>query len=52
METGVWPISHASHASVLDGIPMNIVHMPVEILIVPDEVLPKSALPNATFTSS
>ena len=34
----------------LDRIPMDVIRMPAEIVIVPDQVLPKSALPNATFT--
>jgi len=46
------PIGNAADPSVLDRIPMDIIHMPVEILIVADQVLPEAALPNATFTSS
>ena len=31
-------------------IPMDTIHMPAQIFIVSDQVLPKSALPDATFT--
>ncbi len=50
MEAGIWPVS-TPDPSMFDRIPVNIVYVPVEILIVPDHVLPKSALPNPTLAS-
>ncbi len=43
------PIDRAVHVAVFDGIPMDVIHMPVEILLVPYLVLPKSPLPNGAF---
>ncbi|HTY23494.1 MAG TPA: hypothetical protein VMC85_10215 [Desulfomonilaceae bacterium] len=45
------PISHAADPTMFDGIPVNIINVPIEILIIPDQVLPKSTLPNTSLTS-
>jgi hypothetical protein len=33
----------------LDGIPVNIVHMPLKIVIISDQMIPESPLPNTAF---
>lgn len=50
MDTAVRPIGGPGHVSVLDRIPMDVIHVMDEILFVADAVFPKAALPNGLFT--
>jgi hypothetical protein len=45
MKRGVGPIANALRQSVLDRIEMDVFHVPGEIVVVADGVLPKSPLP-------
>ncbi len=39
------PIGHASHPSMFDGVPMDIIDVTVEVGLITDEMFPKTALP-------
>ena len=43
------PIVRAFHEDVFDGVVMDIVHVPFEILVVANRVFPETALPHRTF---
>lgn len=45
MKRGVRPISNSRDETVLNGIEVNVIHMPLEITLVANSVLPESALP-------
>jgi hypothetical protein len=44
------PVAHVCGEAVLDRIEMDVVHMPLEIVIVADRVLPESPLPQCMFS--
>jgi hypothetical protein len=46
MDAAVRPIAGVAYIPMFDRIVMNIVDMPVEILLIPDAMLPKSGLAN------
>lgn len=52
MKTGMLPCNRRVHAPVLHGIVMDVIHMAVEIRIVPDSVLPIPPLPDGSFILS
>ena len=39
------PIGYASHPSVFYRVPMDIIHVTVEVDLITDEMFPKTALP-------
>jgi hypothetical protein len=45
METGVRPAGYASHSSVFYRVPMNIIHVTVEVRLITDEMFATKALP-------
>jgi len=38
METGMWPTGHSAFLPTFGGVPEDMVHVPVEILIVSDQI--------------
>src|ERR687892_667307 len=49
VEGGIRPIRHPRHMSVFDGIPMDVIDVPIKILLIADLMLPKPPLPNGTL---
>ena len=50
MKRGVWPVGHSRYVTMLDGIVMNVIDVALKIRIITYQMLPKSALPNCSFT--
>jgi hypothetical protein len=51
MKRAVRPIRDLGHVSMLDRIEMDVVHVPLQIPIVADGVLPITALPDSAFAT-
>lgn len=51
MKGGIWPIFDSCHQAMLHRIVMNIIYMPMEILIVSDNMLPKPSLPDSGLST-
>jgi hypothetical protein len=47
----MWPIAYAAHQTVLHRIDMTILDVSAEILLVADQMFPKSTLPDAPFAT-
>ena len=45
METGMRPIGYASHPSMSYRVPMDVIHVTVEVSLIADEMFPETALP-------
>lgn len=45
-----WPIRCTPNVTVLDWVAMGVIHMPLEISVVADEMLPEASLLDAAFT--
>ena len=50
MKRGVWPVGHSRYVTMLDRVVMNVIDVALKIGIVTYQMLPKSALPNRSFT--
>jgi hypothetical protein len=50
VKRGEGPIDHALDQAVLDRIVVNIIHMPLEVVFVPNSVFPVTPLPEAILT--
>ena len=52
MKRRVRPVSHPRHAAMLDRVEVDVIHMPLEIVIIPDRVFPESSLPQNILSTS
>ena len=50
-ESGPWPIGRACGIAVLQRVVVDIVAEAIELLVVSDDVLPETVLPNAAFAT-
>ena len=50
METGMRPIGYASHPSMSYRVPMDVIHVTVEVSLIADEMFPETALPWTSLT--
>jgi hypothetical protein len=46
MEGGIWPVLDVIDPAMFDWIIMDIINMPLEIDFIPDEMFPKTPLPD------
>ena len=50
VKTGVRPVGHALDPAMFHRVPMDVIHMALEVILVPNSVLPIAALPDPSFT--
>lgn len=51
MKGGIGPIPHAFHQAMLNGVVMEVIHVPRIIPVISDHMFPVSALPDGRFVS-
>ncbi len=49
MEGGIRPIGHPGDMTMLERVDMDVIHMAAVILLIPDQMFPIMALPDAPF---
>ena len=45
----MWPLHRAAHMAVLDGVVVDVIGMPLQVIGIADAVFPIAALPDAAF---
>jgi len=50
MKAAETPVGYTIHVPVLNGIEVNVVYVPYEIIFITNGMFPKSTLPNALFS--